>query len=81
MIIRHTSISGKDQYSGTLNLSAATLGILPFIPNMHGLFYNQREMTVMILQNSVLGPDPKLGSSGDAKDYVAVLMAHISTRK
>jgi hypothetical protein len=75
------SIPGKDQYSGTLNLSAATLGILPLIPNMHGLFYNQREMTVMILQNSVLGPDLKLGSSGDAEDYVDVLMAHISTRK
>jgi len=47
---------------------------------MHGLFYNQREMPVMILQNSVLGTVPKLGSSGDA-DYVDVLMAHISTRK
>ena len=62
-------------------MSAATLGILSHILNKHGLFYNQREMTSMVLQNSVLGPDLKLGSSGDAQDYVDVLMAHISTRK
>jgi hypothetical protein len=38
-------------------------------------------MTLIILQNSVLGPDLKLGSNGNAKDYVEVSMAHISTRK
>jgi hypothetical protein len=48
---------------------------------MHGLFYNQREITLIILQNSVLGPDLKLGSSWNPEDYVEVLMAHISTRK
>ena len=81
MIIRYTCRFLVKISTGTLNLSAATLGILPLIPNMQGLLYNQKEMTLMILQNSVLGCDLKLGSSRDAEDYVDVSMAHISTRK
>lgn len=58
----------------------ANLDILPPTPNLHGLFYDKGEMTLMILQNIVLGPDLTVGTRGDTEDPVDVSIAH-GTRK
>jgi hypothetical protein len=49
-------------------------------PTCMACFIIKRKLHLMILQNSLPGPDLKFGSSGDAEDYVDVSIAHISTR-